>query len=241
METRCWLAVILLASPSALHAGAPRAAEAGFDAYVRTVESRLEEQHRSPDRFLAGTSMPQADGDVAIERVREAELPGAILNHWRGTVFAPRATAAEFERLLRDFDSYPRIFSPQVLRASTTARQDRMLVRMLVRQQHVITVTMDANYDVTFGREDSRHRYSISRSTRISETDAGADHGFLWRLNTYWSYEERDGGLQLQMETVSLSRSIPRGLGWMIRPWVERVPRESLEFTLRAARNALLN
>jgi hypothetical protein len=43
----------------------------------------------------------------------------------------------------------------------------------------------------------------------------------------------------MQIETVSLSRSIPDGLGWAIKPFVESVPRESLEFTLRATCNAL--
>jgi hypothetical protein len=58
-------------------------------------------------------------------------------------------------------------------------------------------------------------------------------------MNLYWSYEERDGGLYLQLESVSLSRSIPTGLGWLIGPFVESVPKESLEFTLRGAQNAL--
>ena len=65
------------------------------------------------------------------------------------------------------------------------------------------------------------------------------EHGFLWRQNTYWSYEERDGGLYIQIESVSLTRSIPSGLGWVVGPFVESVPRESLEFTLRSACNAL--
>ena len=65
------------------------------------------------------------------------------------------------------------------------------------------------------------------------------EHGFLWRLNTYWSFEERDGGLYMQVETISLTRSIPTGLGWAIRPYIESVPRESLEFTLRKACEAL--
>ena len=117
---------------------------------------------------------------------------------------------------------------------------------MRVRQKHVITVVMDATYDIGFGRLDARHGFSISRSTRISEIgEAGTgkervlgsseEHGFLWRLNTYWSYEERDGGLYVQIETISLSRAIPAGLGWALRPYVESVPRESMEFTLRCA------
>jgi hypothetical protein len=61
----------------------------------------------------------------------------------------------------------------------------------------------------------------------------------LWRINTYWTYEERDGGLFIQIESVSLTRSVPVGLGWVIEPFVESIPRESLEFTLRAACTAL--
>jgi hypothetical protein len=67
----------------------------------------------------------------------------------------------------------------------------------------------------------------------------GEEHGFLWRMNTYWSYEERDGGLCIQIESVTLSRSIPIGLGWAIGPFIESVPRDSLEFTLRATSDAL--
>jgi hypothetical protein len=121
---------------------------------------------------------------------------------------------------------------------------------MRVRQRHVLTVVMDTTYDVAFGRLDALHGYSLSHSTQIAEIDSpGTDHeralspseehGFLWRLNTYWSCEERDGGLYMQIESVSLTRSIPAGLGWAIGPFVSSVPRESLEFTLRSTGNAL--
>jgi len=117
---------------------------------------------------------------------------------------------------------------------------------MRIGQHHVITVVMDTTYDVDFNQLDINHGYSISRSTRISEIGASdqalspaEEHGFLWRLNTYWSYEQRDGGLYLQIEAVSLTRSIPRGLAWAIRPYIESIPRESLEFTLHSACNAL--
>jgi galactose mutarotase-like enzyme len=114
----------------------------------------------------------------------------------------------------------------------------------------VITVVMDTAYDVAFGRLDAQHGHSRSRSTRISEIDSAGtskervlgpdeEHGFLWRQNIYWSYEERDGGLYMQIESVSLTRSIPTGLGWIVGPFVESVPRDSLEFTLQAVRNAL--
>jgi hypothetical protein len=137
------------------------------------------------------------------------------------------------------------------MRASVTPEQgDRVQAVMRVRQKHVITVVMDTAYDVSFGRLDAQHRYSISRSTRIAEIGAPGtanervmtakeEHGFLWRLNTYWSCEERDGGLYMQVESVTLTRAIPAGLGWAVRPFVESVPRDSLEFTLRSTRAAL--
>ena len=235
-------------------------AVASFNSYVSGVESRLGQQHRSADAFLAsGDLAPQSTarlrgGELIVEEVTPSggmALPGALLHHWRGTAFAPGATVADFERLMKDFNHYPQSFSPQVVQARVLSQKgDSLQTLMRVRQKHVITVVMDTAYDVTFGRLDERHGYSISRSTRISEIDAagtGAErelsasesHGFLWRLNTYWSYEERDGGLYMQIETVSLTRSIPRGLGWVVQPFVESVPRESLEFTLRSTCDGL--
>jgi hypothetical protein len=121
---------------------------------------------------------------------------------------------------------------------------------MRVRQRHVIEVVMDTEYAVEFERAGVGRGWSASRSTRIAEVEgagtrgervlsAEEEHGFLWRQNTYWSYEERDGGLYMQVESVSLTRAIPVGLGWAVRPFVESVPRESLEFTLRAVCGAL--
>jgi hypothetical protein len=220
----------------------PPAANAAFNAFIGALESRLTQQRRVPQTFVAGTVSPA--GVPAIERLAGANLPGAQLHHWRGTAFVPGAKAADFERLLRDFKAYPQHFAPQVLDARVTSQEgDHLQAWMRVRQKHVLTVVLDATYDVSFGRLDPRDGYSASRSTRIYEVDANGvpaeDHGFLWRLNTYWTYEERDGGLYLQIESVSLSRAIPTGLGWAIRPYVDSVPRESLEFTLQSACKAL--
>jgi hypothetical protein len=174
-----------------------------------------------------------------------------MLHHWRGTAFAPGATTADFERLMKDFEAYPKVYEPEVLTArSITPTDDHFQVEMRTRQKHVITVVMDMELDVMFGRLDEQHGYSLSQSTKMSEIESPgtpkeralgpeANHGFLWRLNTYWTYEERDGGLYMQIESVSLSRSVPEGLAWAIKPFVESVPKESLEFTLRATCNAL--
>ena len=253
--------LLFLDAPRVLMGQPTPAAVSAFDAYSRSVETRLAQQHRSSNAFLVpAASDPKSaearvrHGELIIERVTPAtgaDFSGALLHHWRGTAFAPGAKAADFERLIRDFNTYPQHFAPQVLQARVIAQSgDRMEASMRVRQRHVITVVMDTTYDITFGQLDVQHGYSISESTRVAEIaspgtstertlNAAEEHGFLWRLNTYWSYEERDGGLYLQIEAVSLTRSIPRGLGWAVRPYVESIPRESLEFTLRSACNAI--
>ena len=96
---------------------------------------------------------------------------------------------------------------------------------MRVRQRHVITVVMDSRYDITYGQHGCAARIQhLAEHARCDEIDGSGDgtgarlsadeeHGFLWRLNTYWSYEERDGGVYLQIESVSLTRAIPTRSG----------------------------
>jgi hypothetical protein len=261
-DLRRWIAgcglvfLLLIAGPVA--AEPPAAAVAAYNSYVGALESRLAQQHRSQSGILASLDAPGEAklrrGELIVEKLtpaNSAELPGAMLHHWRGTAFVPGTTAADFERLMKDFNAYPRHYAPQVMTAKVLARQgDHFQVVMRVRQKHIITVVMDTSYDVNFARLDARHEYSISRSTHISEIDSpgtageraltsSQEHGFLWRLNTYWSYEEQDSGLYMQIESVTLTRSIPRGLGWAVGPFVESVPRESLQFTLQSTYNAL--
>jgi len=255
----CWLGLFVAGPGRAVGEPTPAAVSA-FNIYVGAVEARLAQQHRSPAGFLvskgsaAQSEMRLRRGESIVEQLTASAggaLPGALLHDWRGTAFAAGATAADFERLMKDFNAYPQYFSPQVVQARVITRDgDRVEASMRVRQRHVLTVVMDTEYDIGFGRLDAQHGYSVSRSTRIAEIDSpgtsgeralnsSEEHGFLWRLNTYWSYEERDGGLYMQVESVSLTRSIPRGLGWAVGPFVESVPRDSLEFTLRSACNAL--
>ena len=255
----CGLFVCFAAARQAWGEPTPQAI-AAFNSRVQAVEERLAHQHQSAPTFLASpdsdpkTPTRLRQGELIIEQLasaKDAALPGALLHHWRGTAFAPNAKAADFERLLRDFNAYPQRFAPQVLHAKVLSQQnDHLTAWMRVRQKHVLTVVMDSTYDISFGQLDARDGYSASRSTQIFEIDApgtshehalkaNEEHGFLWRLNSYWTYEERDGGLYIQIESISLSRSIPTGLGWAVGPFVERVPRESLEFTLRSACNAI--
>ena len=114
----------------------------------------------------------------------------------------------------------------------------------------VITVVVDSENTAQFTKPAGDRAFSRIISTRMAEVDdpgtpserekpIGHDGGYLWRLNSYWRFLERDGGTYLQCESVSLTRGIPVGLGWLVGPFVTSLPRESLEFTLDTTRRAL--
>jgi hypothetical protein len=253
------LVALLLATPNRGGAEEPSgAATAAYNNYLARLEGRLAVQHRSGAAFVTGIDgSRQAQlrrGEFVVEQLNSPtgdDLPGAMLHHWRGTAFVPGAHAASFEHLLRDFGAYPRVYAPQVVSARILAQQpERMQATMRVRQKHVLTVVLDTTYDVAFTHVDQSHGHSVSHGSRVTEIDnagtakerslsAAEQHGFLWRIDTYWSWEERDGGLYIQIESVTLTRGIPHGLGWAIGPFVQSIPRESLEFTLRATATAL--
>lgn len=247
--TFAFLLPLLVACRSAAAQPSPQAV-AAFDSYAGRVEAHLGVQHWVPVASLGSEDEARLrGGELIVDRLTpsaDGQLPGALLHDWSGTAFVPKARAEDFERLMENYGAYPQVFSPQVLRARVLARQgDQFRVMLRVRQHHVLTVVLDIISNVSHVRLDTRHGYNISRSTSVTEIDDGhslsadASHGFLWRINTYWSYEERDGGLYMRIESVSLTRSIPRGLGWIVKPYLESIPRESLEFTLRSVCNGL--
>ncbi|MGC2446713.1 MAG: hypothetical protein WA477_03660 [Candidatus Sulfotelmatobacter sp.] len=255
------LAMVLLAQSFA-SAQQSNTTEA-FNRYLAPAEARISRDRSRPETFLALDILPaerRADvlgrlhrGEVVIEKQgsNPEQISGGLIHDWLGLVFIPNATVPQVIAMVRDYDHLARYYSPDVMQSRLiSARGDDLHVSMRLKKQKVVTVVLDTEYDVHYGRLDAAHQYSISRSTRVTEIEnpgapnehplpAGRDHGYMWRLNTYWAFEQADGGVLVQCEAISLTRDIPAGLGWLIGPFVNSIPRESLQFTLDATRNAL--
>ncbi len=127
---------------------------------------------------------------------------------------------------------------------------DHFRVFLRFRRHKVITVVLNTEHDVQYYHDSPEGAHSRSSAVRIAEVEnagknaerektPGDDGGFLWRMETWWRMEERDGGVYLQSEVASLTRNIPAGLGWLIGPFVTSIPKESLTFTLEATRKAV--
>ena len=114
----------------------------------------------------------------------------------------------------------------------------------------IMTVVLDTDHDVHYRPVDERRWICRSHTTRIAEVEGAgtpqervrppdAGYGFLWRLNSYWRFQEREDGVYVECRAVSLTRDVPFGLGWVIEPIIQKLPKESLINTLEATRRAL--
>ena len=239
----------------------PETAQA-FENYIRSYE-RNTQDGLSRGEFLAIDHQPPALRPETYERLRRGEVlieqhrtsteqfHNALLHHWIGTAFFAGATLDQVFDLLEDYKHYQTTFAPEVVQARVLQQtDDNFKISLRLRKHKVLTVLLDTDYDVHFARVDRSHSYSRSYSTRIAEIEdpgeanerelpPGNDHGFLWRLYTYWSLVEKDGGVYAQCEAISLTRDVPSGLGWLVSSLVESIPRESLVCTLNSTGKAL--
>ncbi len=234
---------------------------AAFDRYVRATESQLK-----TEPFLWVDRLPTAKRNEALasmrggmlsiesrrtlEGDREIDVPGGLIHHWIGTAFIPGATLDQALMTLQDYDQHGRIYAPTVARSKLLSKDgNRFRFFLRFRMKKVITVVVNSDHEALFTRSTDRAEGWI-HSTRIAEVEnpdepnerempVGQDGGYLWRLNTYWRLLVRDGGLYIQCESVSLTRGIPTGFGWLVGPFVTSIPRESLTFTLETTRKQL--
>jgi len=237
--------------------------EQAFDRYIADAEARIAQPRGSAESFLNLDSLPAGQREEVIQRLKQGEIViekrgntpkeirGGLVHDWTGTVFVPRAKVEDVLSRVKDYNHTEHYYSPDVMRSRLISqRGDDLHVFMRLWKHKVVTVVLDTEYDVHYGRLDEAHQYSVSRSTRVSEVAdpggtheqvlaKGKDHGFMWRLNTYWAFEQEAGGVVVECEAISLTRDIPTGLDWLIGPFVNGIPRESLQFTLEATRRVM--
>jgi len=246
----------------------PQAARA-FDQYVQRTELRQQKELLPAGAFLWVNGLPETRraeslaqlkrGDVITLRLQTGgaqdgiQTPGALVHHWVGAVFVPGASLQQVLDLVEDYNHHQNYFSPEVSKSKTLSRSgDDFIVYLRLTLKKIITVVLDTEYEVHYEQLSATRAQSRSYSTRIVEIQnagesqekampSGNDSGFLWRLDSYWRFLEADHGVYVQCEAISLTRDIPVGLHWLIGPFIESIPRESLEFTLRSTRTAVLN
>jgi hypothetical protein len=223
-------------------------AVAAFDRYVTQAESRMSREP-ARDAKLRGGELRITAGGAGLD----AQAPGGMIQDWIGSMFIPGATLAQVQSVLRDYANYKNFYRPKVIDSKQVSHKgDEYDVFLRLYEKHVLTVVLNSTYHVQYEMPDAEHLLVTSRSTRIAEVKdpdksyteeapPGDDTGFLWRLNSYWRFAAAGGGVYAQCEAISLSRDVPLGLGWMLKGFLERFPKESMMNTLRGTRAAVEN
>jgi hypothetical protein len=229
-----------------------------FDKYVLGSETAMQRRWKGEQPFLmmddsASDRAEVRKGDIFIRQITPKsglKIPSGIVHDWAAGTFIKGATLEQARNLVVDFDRHKKIY-PEVVdsRLLLNAGSMRRGYHRLMKKK-VLTVVLNSEYEVQMHHAGPNRAYTVSHSKKITEIDdpgkkserelpEGEDHGFLWRLNAYWRFESTPEGVYAECQAISLTRDVPAGLSWIVNPFVQDMPRESLRSTMEATREAL--
>jgi len=209
-----------------------------FEAYVARFEKEAVEPYVESGKMwmdsasccTPGPNFPSAK--PALQSRENADFANGSIHHYSGVLHVPRGTIEDMRHIMEDYANYPRYFKPDVLKGSgvpepdSTQNDEHFLSHMTLTDTTLwVTVHYDCIYDTHYERIDANRWHSISTTASVKEWrdskdlsqgyyPEGDDHGFLWRTNTYWFAREKNGGLDLELDSIVLSRPNPPGFKW---------------------------
>jgi hypothetical protein len=233
-----------------------------WNAHLKDAGLQMQERVAGRRAFLWMDESPdRADrvrrGEVVVALVvgHGAEaVPHGLVHDWIGVIFIPGATMDSLWTVVHDYDNYQRIYRPVVTSSRTLACTNTGQEFEMVWQRKVLFVgaAMQGHYQAHDVTLDGHRGYSIAEAVEVREIEAygqtgerllppGKGNGFIWRIHSVARYEERDGGVYLELEAMALTRDIPKSLAWIVNPEVNRMPINSLTTTLRQTRDAVIS
>jgi hypothetical protein len=235
-----------------------------WESYILRTEARIGAELGSGEGFLARDFLAMNDarecqqaiwsGGVCVYRMealdasgREISIPSGMVHHWLGSALIPDVSLDELLEWLQDYSKHEERFRDVEASRVLSRKGDRFEIFLRLRQDSIVSVQFNTEHVVEYRRHGRREASSRSVATRISQLEnpggpderekpEGQDSGFLWRLNSYWRFQEVAEGVVVECESVALSRSIPFAVRWLVLPFTASIPRESLESTLLSIR-----
>jgi hypothetical protein len=254
-------ALMLLSWPARVAAAdlKPKTIEA-WDTYLHAAKARNDKHVADGTPFLSIDAEPAGSakllqGEIIVSPAAPnvpVKVPSGLIHDWTGAIFIPNASIGDVMRVVRDYDHYQAVYRPNVVgsKAIETGECEDRFSMVIMNKSFFAKNALDTDYRTRFVRVDGQHWYSTSETTRLQEVaDYGgaSQHllpedqgkGIIWRLYSFARYEERDGGVYVELEAIALSRDIPPTLRWVVDPIVRRVSRSSLTTSLQQTADAV--
>lgn len=231
-----------------------------WEDYVRSADARMQTR-------LDG-SLPFLWADEAADRrarLRHGEIlvtpvigrgiqsvEGGLIHDWLGAAFIPKATLQSLLSVVHDYGRYKQIYRPAVADSKALACTDTDQRFSMVWQHRVLLINtaIEGQYQARDFAVDAQRRYNIASTTQVQEIERygkngehllppGQGNGFIWGLHSIARYEERDGGVYLELEAIALTRTIPSSVRWFVDPIVNHLSINSLTTSLSETRDAV--
>jgi hypothetical protein len=251
---------IALSMSGALAANLKPETTAAWDTYVDAARARFHARAPSGRPFLesdeiAGQVARLRSGEIIVSPI-SANIPthvsSGLIHDWIGAAFIPNVELTEAMVVLRDYQRYRDIYAPTVIESkavATSEAEDRFSM-VLMNRSLISKTALDSNYKATYTKVNDHRWYSIAETVGIREIanygtgtqrrlplDEGT--GLIWRMLNFVRFEERDGGVYMEVETIALSRDVPVSLRWVLNPIIRHVSRESLTTSMKQTLDAV--
>ena len=230
-----------------------------WEDYVKAVDIRHADRLAKGAFLLsdevAGQTNNLRNGGVVVTPASQhvpLKVQFGLIHDWTGAAFIPNAKFDDVLPVLRDYDRYKDYYRPNVVyakRIATSPSKDQFSM-VLMNKSAIAKTALVADYQTVHTQIDGHRWYSVTDATRIQEIaeyDTPSQHilpenhgmGLIWRVHSITHFEERDGGVYIEVEAIALSRDIPTVLRWVVDPIVRRVSRASLATSLQQTEAAV--
>jgi hypothetical protein len=253
------LLVIFAALESSYAAELNQQALASWEDYLTTVKSGMQGRLTGKSSFLWVDEDPTRrqqlnSGEIIISPVdtHPLSVPHGLIHHWIGAIFIPGATIEDLTAVAGDYGRYNDIYRPTLVKAELLKSGDdeQKFSILWVQRMFLLTAAFYTELDSSYVALSSRQGYMTFSTTRVQQIEHYGEKdeqrlapdegsGYLWSLVSFARFEERDGGLYLELEVIGLSRDLPGSLRLLLKPFIDRVPRQLLASKLDQTRQAI--
>jgi hypothetical protein len=256
------VSLLLIVLGPALSRGAELQPEtlAAWNHYVEQAKTRMTSRLDAGNHFLwvdeEPGRVPRVRGGkilvAPVNGIGRSEVFDGLIHDWIGAAFFPDTTIDRVFATMEEYACYKDFYKPTVIDSKLLSRdgiENSFSMRWL-KKSLFVTAVMDADYKAYYLRRNEKSRYGFVWSTRIQDIvnygqpmerklTPGTGSGFIWRLFSISRFEERDGGVYVELEVMVLSRCVPACLGWLVNPVVSRLSQNSLITSLSQTREAV--
>jgi hypothetical protein len=233
---------------------------AAYERYLRGREAEAQARLRPGRNFLWTDDSPERKkkvraSEIVVEPVGDEgqiPVPEGLIHDWIGAIFLPGVTIQKVLAAVHDFNNYKTYFKPTVVASRLlTHNDDEHTFYLRLKKKAIVTAVVDGEFLNRYAMLDQGRSYGRERSARLVEVEEagtadehpllpGTGHGFLWRLDAFTRFQERDGGVYVEVEALALSRDIPSYVAWFVDSIVRRLSRGSLVTSLHDIRAAVV-